>query len=1005
MRKKTLLFFTAVCITLLSAVTPIRNVQAAETPPWPKIGDVIHGFKLSETGYDSGIKADKYLFVHQKTGAKFLALKNSDTNRGFSIKFDTVAENNKGINHILEHSVMSGSKNYPLNDLFFSLYNTTYISYTNAFTYQNFTMYPICSANEAQLLKSADIYLDGVFNPLLLEDENIFKREGFRCDLENKDSALSYNGIVYNEMQGAMSNIERASFHNSMKTLFTNSSQSNNSGGNPWDITTLTYDELMETYNKYYHPSNSIMVLYGDVNYEPFLEMANDNYLSSYSYKEFKVDRGTPPSFTKLQEKTYEFPVAEGSQKENSSVIELIFASKDAKDKGFENFVGLDIAMQMLNLDSSDMKQALLNSNIADSYSIYLDDGIYQPVVHFVAVNANPERKTDFYNLVMEELKNAVTNGFDKEFVKSSLRSFEFQQEIGTTSDTAVNSLIYASIYDNMYNNPMLNYSDAFSSIYSKSDENILENIIEKEILNNPCAALTVTVPKAGLLEKQQAEIEETLSNKKANMSEEEVKALVQKTADYAAWSNREVSQETLDSLQAVTLNEIEIEIKNRDITQTTVGSVNLMSANADVDAVSAVEMDFDLSHLTPEELFYLQFYSEMVETGMATNNRTENQVINETSYKTYRPSMQIGVVMDDKNDTSAHPVFSVEYCGFQDEFTDSLDLVSDTLLNSKVSDISKYSVGTISNIKNRYQYSFSEPIDLGFIRAKAYSSPSYRYVNYLEGLDYYNFVLALEKQLQTNPAEVVEKIEAVRTKAFNKNNLTILLAGNSSAKNKFVASMETLINKLPNVTYQKAEYTLPIPAKRESFTGNLTVQYLVVNAPLLENGIPDSGKNKVIAKVLDNLYLTPEIRLKNGAYGTGSTFKNNNYAAYTYRDSAYSSSLETIDSTHDFLKNLKSDMTPKVLETYKLAAYASATNNDGELRSALQALRNRSNGFTIQDKITSLNEIKETSIEDIAIYAEHLKTLNNNMNYVVFASPSDIEKNKDLFDTIVPLP
>lgn len=943
--------------------------------------------------------------LHQKTGAKFLALKNSDTNRGFSIKFDTVAENNKGINHILEHSVMSGSKNYPLNDLFFSLDNTTYISFINAFTYQNFTMYPICSANEAQLLKSADIYLDGVFNPLLLEDENIFKREGFRCELADENSALNYNGIVYNEMQGEMSNIERASYHNSMKTLFTNSAQSNNSGGNPEDITTLTYDELMETYHKNYHPSNSTMVLYGDVNYEPFLKMANEDYLSAYSYKEFKIDRGTPPSFAQLQEKTYEFPVAEGTQTENASVIELIFTSKDVKEKGFENNVSLDVALKILNLDSSDMKKALVNSNIADSYDIYLYEGIYQPVVHFVAVNANPERKTDFYNLVMGELKNAVTNGFDKEFVNASLRSLEFEQEIGTTSDTALNSLVSASIYDNILNNPMLNYSDAFSSIASKLDENILENIIETELVNNTSAALTVTIPKAGLLEKQQAEIAQTLGNKKLAMSEEEIKTLVKVTADYAAWNSREVSQETLDSLQAVSLKDIEIEIKDRNITQTAVDGVNLMHANADVDAVSAISVDFDLSHLTPEELLYLQFYNEMLETGMATNNRTESQVINETLSKTYKPSKQIGVVIDDKNDTSAHPVFSVEYYGFQDEFSDSLDLVSDTLLNSKVSDISKYSVGTISNIKNRYQNSFAQPIYLGFMRSKAYSTPSYRYVNYLEGLDYYNFVIALEKQLQTNPGEVVEKIESVRTKAFNKNNLTILLAGNSTAKNNFVASVGTLTNKLPDVTYPKAEYALPTPAKREAFTGDLTVQYLLVNAPLLENGVPDSGKNQVVANVLDNLFLVPEIRLKNGAYGVGSEFNINNYTVYTYRDGTYASSLSTIGTTDEFLKSLDDDMTQDVLETYKLAAYASETNSVGELNSALNVLTSNCNGFTTQDKINYLNEIKETSIKDIGIYAEHLKKLNNDMNYIVFASPSDIEANKDLFDTIIPLP
>ena len=651
------------------------------------------------------------------------------------------------------------------------------------------------------------------------------------------------------------------------------------------------------------------------------------------------------------------------------------------------------------------MKQALLKSNIADSYDIYLDDGIFQPVVHFVAVNADPQRKTDFYSVVMAELKKSVSNGFDKDFVKASLRSLEFQREIGTTENTALNSLLFASIYDNTLGNPMPNYDDAFNSIASKLDDRILENAIETELVNNTSAALTVTVPKAGQLEKQQEEIAQTLARKKASMSEAEIKALVQKTADFNVWNNREISQDTLDSLQAVSLNEIEIEITDRNITETTVNGVKLMHANADVNTISAISINFDLSHLTPEELLYLQFYNDMIRSGMATDHRKENQIINETLYKSYNQSTEIKVYMDDKNDTSAHPVFSTDYYGFQDEFSDSLDLISDILLNSKVSDISTYSARTIANIKSRYQNLFTEPIDLAFMRSLAYSSPSSRYINYLNGLDYYNFVMALEKQLQTTPNEVADKISSVRAKAFNKNNLTILLAGNSTAKNKFEASMGTFTQKLPDASYPKADYILSTPAKREALTGDLTVQYLFANAPLLENNVPISGKNQVIASILDNLFLVPEIRLNGGAYGVGTIFYNNNYTVYTYRDNTYATSLAALSKTDEFLKSLDGSMTQKVLETYKLAAYASATKSSGELKSALIALTRNCMGMTTQDSIHYLNEIKETSLEDIAVYAQYFENLNNDMNYVVFASPNDIEANKDLFDRVIALP
>lgn len=1005
MRKKTLSFLTLICITVLSVITPINTAEAATVPSSPKIGDIVHGFELKEIGYDSATKADQYLFVHQKTGAKLLALKNSDTNRGFSIKFDTLAENDKGINHILEHSVMSGSERYPIYNTFYVLSNSTYISYSNAYTYPNFTMYPICSANEAQLLKSADIYLDAVFNPNLLKNEKIFEQEGIRYELADETSDITYNGVVYNEMKGALADIETASYFNSMKTLFPGSTQSNNLGGDPSAITTLTYDELMETYNQNYHPSNSTMVLYGDVDYEPFLKMIAENFLSAYSYREYNIDRGTQPLLPPFQEKTYDFPVAKGTDTENSAVIELVFASKDVKELGFDNYVALDVATKLLNLDSSPIKQALLNSNIADSYDIFFDNQIYQTAVHFVAVNANPERKNDFYNLVTKELENAVNNGFDQDFVNSSLRSLEFEQGIGTTNNTALDSLTYTAIYDNLFGTPMLNYNDAFKSVASKLTDNILENVINAVLVENTSAALTVTVPKEGLLEKQQAEQAAELANKKASMTGEEIKTLVKKTNDFNAWNNQDISEEVIKSLQAVNISEIETEVKDRNLSETTVDGVKLMHANADVDAVSAINMNFDLSHLTPEELLYLKFYGEMTGNAMATHTRTESQVINETLYKTYNTSTELSAFMNDKADTSAYPVFSVGYYGFQDEFTDSLDLVSDILLNSKVSDISTYADRTIANIKSRYKNMFADPIYLAFDRSMAYTSPSSKYANYLNGLDYYNFVMDLEKKLETNPAEVANKMEAIRTKSFNKNNLTILLAGNSAAKDKFMASMATLTQKLPDVTYTKAVYTLPTPAKREALTSDLTVQYLVVNAPLLENDVPNSGKNAVFANVLDNLMLVPEVRLKGGAYGVGSHFNENNYYVYTYRDSTYASSLATIGTTHDFLKNLYPNINQDILDTYKLAAYGTATQSPGELQSALNALSNQCIGFTTQDKINYLNQIKETSLEDILSYADYLEKLNNDLNYVVIASPSDIEANKDLFDEIIALP
>lgn len=1005
MKRKLLVMLTAICVLVTAIAGPMKTVSAETASSLPKVGDVISGFSLNQIEYDSTTKSMEYLFTHEKSGARLLVMKNSDKNRGFSIKFNTAADNDKGINHIIEHSVLGGSKKYPSNNIIFDVSNTSYITYANAFTYQNMTMFPICSASEEQLLKSADVYLDAVYNPLLLSDERIFEREGWRYELNKQSVDMDYNGIVYNEMKGNMGNIETAAYFNAEKAIFPNSNQGNVSGGDPEEITNLTYQELVDTYKKNYHPSNSLMVLYGDVDYTAFMKMIDENYLSSYSKKTVTVDRDTQKPFSKLSQKTYTYPVAEGTETDYKAVIDLVFAADDIKKLGFDNYITLSIAVSLLNLDNSDIKKAMLDSDIADSYSISISSNTYQPTIHFTATNADPTQKKQFYNLVMKELKKVVKNGMDTDLVKSSLRSIEFSKALGNSGSTAVNQLSNASLYDNLLGNPLVDYERYYKKLVANLDKKVLETAIDKQIIKNKTAALTVTNPKAGLLEKNEKAEKTSLAKKKTSMTSKEIQGLVKKTADFNTWNSQKTSDEVLKSFQAVSLKDLSAEVRDYKIDESKVDGVKLWAAEADVEDISSIYLDFDLSHLSSEELLYLKFYGDMIGSGMATANRTESQVQNDTAQKAYSVTAAVSAVVDDKKDTSAHPVFAMNYYGFKDEYADTFDLASDILLQSKASDIATYGTRTIANLKLQYQNQFAEPLNIALIRSLAYTSPIYRYYNYLTGMDYYNFVLSLEKQIKDNPTAVVNKLEAVRTKAFNKSNLTILFAGDTSAQEKFTAALPEFTKKFPDATYKKAEITLPVPAKREALTINSTVQYVCVNASLSDNKVPISGKADVITSMLNNLMLTPEIRLKGGAYGVAAYVSSNNYFAYTYRDNNYVKSLATLGATDEFLKSLTSNITEDALEGYKLPVYAAATKSSGEITNALTALLYKQQGITTKDRIDSLTEMKETSIADIQSYAAYLEKLNSNFNYVIVASPSDIEANKDMFDSIIDLP
>ncbi len=996
--------FLLLCVAFLLFTTlfvPAKSVQAADKAV-PKVGEKISGFVVEKVKYDSATNATNIMFEHKKTGARLLVINNNDTNRGFSIKFNTPADNDEGTNHIIEHSVLAGSKKYHSNFLVTDLSNTTYVSFVNAFTSKNMTMFPICSKSEEQLLKSADIYLDAVFNPLMVTDRKIFEREAWRYELSALDGELTRNGIVYNEMQGNYGNIEMVAGFNAEKAIFPDSNQSNNSGGDPKAIPELTYEELKATYKKNYHPSNSFIVLYGDLDYKAFLKMIDKEYLSTYSKKYYSISRSTQKPFQKLVEKTYSFPVAKGSNTKKQAVIDLVFATEDIKKMGGQNFVELDTAISLLNMNNSPIKQAMAKSGIAESYNIELSTNSFQPTIHFIATKADETRKKDFYNLVMKELKLIVKNGLDTELVKSSLRYLDFQKAIGSTESSAFIGLSSANMKDVLFEDALIDYNSYRETIVKNLPKKELEKEIEKRIVNNTFAALTVTVPKAGLLEQQQKKLTKELAAKKASMSKKELTALIKRTEEIKAWNDEKTSDEVLKSLRAVSLKDLKVDVKKREVEQATVDKATVLTTTADVDSIGAAQFSFDISHLTAEELLYLQFYSQMISNGMPTSNRAEGQVLSEMAQKAYGLSNSVSVLYRDGKATGAYPAYSMSYYAFDTDFKDVFDLTADILLRTDLENTQTYGIRTASQIKAQYQQQFADPINFALVRSLAYTSLAYRYANYITGLDYYNFVIALEDKLASDPAAVAKKLAEVRTKAFNKGNLTVLFAGNTDTKMSFTASLTDFTKQLPDQTYEKAEVKLPVPDKREALATNTTVQYVGANSALAANGVPYSGKMDVINNILNSLMLVPEIRLKGGAYGAGAVADTDNYYVYTYRDSNFVNSLKVIGTTDEFLKSVTPYLTEDTLESYKLSAFATASPVTNELIDAIQTLIRQKNGFSAQFMIDYLSQIKDTTMADFETYAGYMEKLNQEMNYVVVADPATIEANKDLFDKVI---
>ncbi len=411
--KKVLSLTLALCLILTMCFQFTVDANAAETTlkSLPQVGEVISGFRTLEVGNMELVNSKTVLFEHEKTGAQLMYIQNKDIDRSFDISFKTPAVDNTGVNHILEHISVSGSQKYPLKNVLFTVANQTYSTYINAGTFQNATTYPVSSMSEAQLLKLTDVYLDCVFNPSIYSDKNIFLREAWRYEMVDANAPLTINGTVYNEMKGALGNISSAASQNVLTTLFPNSVQANNSGGIPENIKDLTYEQLIKTHQTYYHPSNSVMVLYGNVDYKNFLKLINDEYLSKFDKKDIKIETGKVTPLKEKAEKTFKFPVAASSNTKNASQIAYAYALTDISE---EDSIGVSLIAALLNQETSKLKQAFSQKQIGGNLSVTFSEATAQKVLTFTAQNADESKAAEFKTLVDTCMNDIAKAGFDK---------------------------------------------------------------------------------------------------------------------------------------------------------------------------------------------------------------------------------------------------------------------------------------------------------------------------------------------------------------------------------------------------------------------------------------------------------------------------------------------------------------------------------------------------------------------------------------------------------------
>ena len=477
-----------------------------------------------------------YLVRHKKTGARLVLIENDDENKVFSIAFRTTPKNSTGVPHILEHSVLCGSREFPLKDPFVELVKGSLNTFLNAMTYPDKTCYPVASCNDKDFQNLMHVYMDAVFYPNIYQNDKTFRQEGWSYKLDNPDGELTISGVVYNEMKGAFSSADDVLERETFNTLFPDTPYGVESGGDPSCIPNLTYENFLKFHQTYYHPSNSYIYLYGNMDMEEKLAWMDEKYLSHFDAKEVKSEIPYQKPFAETLDIVHEYPVLDGDPLENNAYLSynMVIGS------------GLDVK---LNVAFSVLEYALLDAHIGkDVYGSY-EDGILQPFFSIVAKNADENEKEKFLSIIRGTLKDIVKNGMDQKAIEAGINYFEFRFREADFSSFPKGLMYGIDVFDSwLYdeNKPFayLQQLAIYDELKKLAKEGYFENLIQTYLLDNTHASIVTLIPKTGLAAENDAKTAEKLQKYKESLSKEEIEKIIADTKELAAYQEEEESED-----------------------------------------------------------------------------------------------------------------------------------------------------------------------------------------------------------------------------------------------------------------------------------------------------------------------------------------------------------------------------------------------------------------------------------------------------------------------------
>lgn len=967
-----------------------------------EINKIYSGFRLDRIERIDEINGTAYEMKHEKSGARLIYIDSPDSNKVFNIAFRTTPHNSTGVAHIMEHSVLCGSRKFPLKEPFVELVKGSLNTFLNAMTYPDKTMYPVASKNDKDFHNLMDVYLDAVFYPRVREDAEIVMQEGWHYELENADDELTYKGVVFNEMKGVYSSPDSVLERQMMRELFPDTTYGVDSGGDPDYITDLTYEEFQEFYRVHYHPSNSYIFLYGDMNIEEQLAFLNDEYLSHFDAIDVHTEVALQAPFTEGKVVSYPYSVGSEEPTDNRTLHSFAYVLPDVTPEHSLAFEVLTHAL--LTSPAAPLKQALVKAGIGSDISGYYLDSIRQPMWTVQATGSNLDKQADLQRIVESTLQELCDKGLDKELLEASLNSIEFALRESDFGGRPIGLAYIIRMMDNwLYDNDpleLLHYEEALTNIRKGLAGTYFEDLIRHSILNNNHKVLVSIYPERGLQERKDAEVKEHLANVKANMTSEEIEAIVEQTKRLKIRQETPDSDEALASIPLLELSDLNPNIEAVERRESKIGNTTVHFVPTFTKGINYVGLYFKLNCLTEEELFYADILSDIL-GRIDTSERGYEALAKDIN-------MNLGGLSSD--------ITAISKDGKRDEFT-PLMIVRAKALHSKLPDLCRL----INEVVQKADYSDNQRLTELVQESKAiWDNEAFRRGNSIVSQRVMAQVSAVGKfrdngnlgyyqkisELASNPAALPllpEKLAEVARKIFRANNVDIMFVGEEGELEAFEKLMKPLIEKWDTSELSNDVLQITRLSGNDGIVTAGKVQYVAQGGNFIDHGFKHVGPMSVLETILRYEYLWIRIRVQGGAYGAFANFYDDgNMIFCSYRDPNLLETLNVYKELPQYLRDFT--LTDREMRKYIIGTMSSL---DLPMTPALRGPRAMGmyfSGAKLEDKVEFRKQVIACKPEDIVALADVVEPVLNDNHICTMGNEQKIKDAGNVFDNIVSL-